>query len=258
VSAQGNLFEELITKKRRYKKGEGKMKKLLLVVMVVSLVALFVVPAMARGDKHHDRDPLNVAYADDFTLQINPFSVFLGGFANEMEDEISGSFNGFTGIAQVNQAAGSGNNQGNAVVAAITAQHDAVGIAVTDVDVLQGNFINAALVGFFNEYEDEISGSFNGMTGIAQVNQAAGFGNNQKNSVGVAATLKTEGAFAVADGDLIQVNAANFVANGAFNEISAEISRSFNGGVGVAQINQSPASLNNQANIVAVSAAGLK
>jgi len=234
------------------------MKKLFWVIMVVSLVALLAVPAMADRDRHHDRDQLNLAWADDFTLQVNPFGLFVGFFTRN-SDSIERSFNGFTGIAQVNQAAGSGNNQGNSVTAAITqfpkGREEAVGISVTDLDVIQANFLNL-VVTIGGRYEDEIERSFNGFTGIAQVNQAAGYGNNQKNTVGVAANVNTEGALAIADTDLVQVNALNAVINGPHVTISAEIERSFNGGTGVAQVNQSPGSLNNQSNSVAVSYAG--
>jgi hypothetical protein len=240
------------------KKGEGKMKKFFVFIAVVALVALFAIPAMAR----HDRPEKNFAKADVDVSQEVEHQDFDGGYKFDPEGKIDGCFNHFVGIAQVNQSAGSGNNQANAVAAAVTQfnerREEAVGKSLAFIDVDQEAEHNDVRTGYRSEYKDRIEGSFNRMEGIAQVNQAAGFGNNQSNAVAIAANVGTDGAKAIADTDLEQQNSHNDVHISARTSISAKMEGSFNHGVGVAQVNQSPGSLNNQSNSVSISYAGFE
>jgi hypothetical protein len=102
-------------------------------------------------------------------------------------DLINGSFNGFAGIANVNQSAGSINNQGNAV--AIAGGIDQVVVkAATDIMLAQNSAYNTMLEGGGggfpgNATADQINNSFGNAFGVSSVNQAAGSMNNQKSAV---------------------------------------------------------------------------
>jgi hypothetical protein len=181
---------------------------------------------------------------------------------------IDSSFVGFSGIAQVNQSAGSLNNQGNVTAIAVTndpnannegfasggwgRKKDDPGLSHTEVSAEQVNTRNA-LISILVTHTDAITDSFTDFTGIAQVNQASGFMNNQNNVVGISANLE-KGAVALSDAFLTQSNANNSAIFAAVN-YSATITNSFTGS-GIAQVNQSPGSMNNQANIVSFSFAG--
>jgi hypothetical protein len=118
---------------------------------------------------------------------------------NSLFDTINGSFNGFTGIANVNEAAGHLNNQGNAVaIAGGIAQPGAVSQnvvkAASDVMLAQNNAFNTLYDGNGpgetafpgNNASDAMNNSFGNAFGVANVNQAAGSLNNQKNVVAIA------------------------------------------------------------------------
>jgi hypothetical protein len=109
-------------------------------------------------------------------------------------DSISGSFNRFTGIGQANQSAGSMNNQNNVVAIsaglADSSPCDRFGygsedvVATNDTFLTQTNtegYVKACGVVSANTVTD----SFNGFTGIGQVNQSAGSMNNQANIVSI-------------------------------------------------------------------------
>jgi hypothetical protein len=177
---------------------------------------------------------------------------------------IEASFNGFTGIGQANQAAGSLNNQGNVVAIAATSagrltdsfgcERDSEGLSHTEVAVEQVNTDNC-LISAAVTHVDAIYSSFNDFTGIGQVNQAAGFMNNQNNVVAISANLEGPGVVALNDTFLTQENTGNQATLVAVN-YQATIGSSFNNFTGIGQVNQSPGSMNNQANIVSVSYAG--
>lgn len=113
-------------------------------------------------------------------------------------DSISGSFNRFTGIGQANQSAGSMNNQNNVVAIsaglADSSSSSPCGgsyggsqdlVATNDTFLTQTNtqgYVKACGVITANSVTD----SFNGFTGIGQVNQSAGSLNNQANIVSIA------------------------------------------------------------------------
>jgi hypothetical protein len=177
---------------------------------------------------------------------------------------ITNSFNDFTGIGQANQAAGSLNNQANVVAIAATSagaitdalgySRDPQGLSHTEVAVEQVNTYNE-LTSILVTHLDTISGSFNTFTGIGQVNQAAGFMNNQNNVVAISANLEGPGVVALNDTFLTQSNTNNQATFVAVN-YQASITDSFVNFTGIGQVNQSPGSMNNQANIVSVAFAG--
>lgn len=242
------------------------MKKFIVILMAISLMAL-AVPALAGGTKNvtinkefnfHVNgwiDPKALAECDVWKCDINAANN-MQLFASLFVDEIFGSFTGFIGIGQANQAAGYSNNQGNIVAAALVNEKEAA--AMTEVKVGQGNFCND-LDASLTISIDKISCSFNAFQGIGQANQSAGSMNNQNNVVAISAGLGDScyGSDLVATNDtyLTQANTRGdvkvcFVAN------SNSVSSSFNNFTGIGQVNQSAGSMNNQANIVSIAYVG--
>jgi hypothetical protein len=98
-------------------------------------------------------------------------------------DTIDLSFNGFCGVGQANQSAGFANNQNNVVNVAF-ATNPAL-IATSDVILEQVNVNNSiCLLGVSSNCT--VTNSFNGFTGVGQVNQSSGSLNNQANIVSFA------------------------------------------------------------------------
>jgi len=112
------------------------------------------------------------------------FNVYAQLSQASQTDTIADSFTGASGVIGVNQAAGNLNNQNNAVAIAVSSR---VVYALGEADLGQFNTGNYANV-TDQLRADTISGSFNGASGIVQVNQSAGSLNNQANVVQVAVT----------------------------------------------------------------------
>jgi hypothetical protein len=172
-------------------------------------------------------------------------------------DTIINSFNGFAGIAQVNQAAGISNNQGNIMAAGVTSGptgEQTEGISMVEAAVQKTNVGNT-FIGLSIVTLDSIASSFNGFSGLAQVNQAAGCLNNQDNVLALGKNLNTTGIVAENDTFLSMSNTTN---NATLSQAqtTAKIDTSFNGFSGAAQVNQSPGMLNNQCNIISIAHAG--
>jgi hypothetical protein len=277
---------------------------------VSGLVAGVVFDDPAKDNKKDNNDHRDVRYSKDCDpkpkVDIDPFvGVFKGEESGSIDmstvtvsgsysvaaktaiyvtltDAIDKSFNGFVGIAQVNQAAGSGSNQGNALAAAVTdpnsdkkdggyggytasygknsrgddyQNNDPKAVSHTEVAIGQLNTYND-MEAKAAQFSDAMNDSFQNFTGVAQVNQSAGFGNNQKNAAAIAANVNTAGAVAISDSFMSQTNCANCVTYGPDTKVTATIAGSFTNGAGLAQVNQSPGSLNNQANTVAISYSG--
>jgi len=179
-------------------------------------------------------------------------------FCVQNNDLIKESFTNFNGIAQVNQASGSMNNQGN-IVGAAAVDGSAPKLS-SGAQIQMANFGNSydcpvkytAGLDCFDTYCDKIDCSFTQFNGLAQVNQAAGYMNNQNNAVSLAADPNA-GIVACADSQLSMCNAKNCGCF-AFDQVTNTIKGSFTNFNGVAQVNQSAGSMNNQANVIAVSA----
>jgi hypothetical protein len=122
---------------------------------------------------------------DGFPDFVNTYALVSDGTTHT--DTIGSSFNGASGIAGVNQSAGSMNNQNNAVGIALG---DFAVFSLGETDLGQFNTYNSAniLAGLSNF--DTISGSFNEFNGVAAVNQSAGALNNQANAVSIAVSLQ--------------------------------------------------------------------
>jgi hypothetical protein len=187
---------------------------------------------------------------------------------NPVYDSMDGSILNNTGIVGVNQAAGDLVNQANAVAAAVVWGR---GYILADGIPLEGendpnyNYPYAEAQASA-EQENEIPGiyvetssynqlinSIGGNYGIVGVNQSAGSLNNQINAVALAAGLDGVGV-ALAETDLGQEIEVGFLDEYAVQKFDS-ISGSINGNHGIVGVNQSSGYLNNQANMISISAA---
>lgn len=110
---------------------------------------------------------------------------YVNTFGSILTDSINGSFADGAGVAGVNQASGSLNNQNNALAIAIG---DEAVYALGEADLGQFNTYNN--VDTIDQVRtDEIAGgSFDNYSGVAMVNQSSGSLNNQANVVDIAVT----------------------------------------------------------------------
>ncbi len=98
---------------------------------------------------------------------------------------ISDSFNNMSGVAQVNQSSGGVNNQHNVLVVGVDLEGATEFIALSDDALAVHSGGNEVAVE--GDFEPDVSrtNSFNNFTGIAQVNQVAGFGNTTTQTMAV-------------------------------------------------------------------------
>jgi hypothetical protein len=110
-----------------------------------------------------------------------------GGAPTLQNNAISGSFNNFTGVAQVNQTTGQANDQLN-IVAIAFAPGAAVSPALTDVELrgVAGPAGGGSPSSAAPDSANTIDGSFNAFRGLAQVSQIAGDSNVVVNVVAIA------------------------------------------------------------------------
>jgi len=170
---------------------------------------------------------------------------------------IGGSINSNTGIVNVNQETGNSINQANLVEAAVawTGAEDVTGFANSQASMEQINTAN--YVEAYEDYEagpqktDLIGGSINNNTGVVNVNQSVGNMNNQANQIVIA--VASEALVALAEADLGQTNARNTVIETGTVRLDS-IQDSINGNCGVVNVNQSAGNMNNQANVISISA----
>jgi hypothetical protein len=125
----------------------------------------------------------SLAHAVAFAFQGN----LINGYFSEkkiVSAGIFGSANGNTGVAGVNNAAGSQNNQTNTVAIAAGLN---VSIALSEANLAQANALGMVCVkGGVNAAT--IACSVNGNHGVVGVNNSAGAQNNQANVVAIAGT----------------------------------------------------------------------
>jgi hypothetical protein len=292
------------------------MKKLLVPIMVLALVAL-AVPVWAHVQcQDHDCN-ISLDGSVDFSKcvtidQVRVDYYFTGILAcfnpaaradaeaiicksnhdNELTigaatiaDNMCGSFDFFTGIGQSNQAAGSMNNQANAVAVAYVSNAQTYASSLAAVaDNNKDNNIRVTYGREDNDHQDNnrcdpkpiavltqtdsMSFSFNCFTGIGQSNQSAGSLNKQDNVVAIAAGVgehsgqqhrdgKNEGGI----GNAVAVAASELALNNTCNSFTVDkatltnsMTGSFNGFTGIGQSNQSAGNMNNQANVISVAA----
>ena len=193
------------------------MKKLMVLLMAISLLAL-AVPALAGGSHHEDPRGCNVDFSVDVTKTVD--------VDKHVNIDKCFTFWVFTKI-------------------------DPNALAECDVfkcDLNQAGYVDT----FYGLYKDDINGSFTNFTGIGQANQAAGYLNNQANIV-AAAVVSTDNAAAMTEVAVDQTNYFNTL--DAAGSVSIDsICYSFNNFNGIGQANQSAGHMNNQNNVVAISA----
>ena len=126
---------------------------------------------------------LSLAHAVAFAFQGNIINGYFST-AKIVSAGIFGSANGNTGVAGVNNAAGSQNNQTNTVAIAAGLN---VSIALSEATLAQANALGLVCVtGGLNSAT--IACSVNGNHGVVGVNNSAGAQNNQANVVAIAGT----------------------------------------------------------------------
>jgi hypothetical protein len=272
------------------------MKKLFIASMVMGLLVALPLAALAQSTVPPGQDPevcdvsfdvdvtkvkniaINKAVNKSFNFALN-LTLQIAGFPQWAEVEafkcdhnegnevsvinivtannIVGSFNGFIGIAQVNQASGILNNQGNILAAGLTGKtgdQQTFGITMVEAAVEKANVSNEVSVDSIVT-TDTIASSFVGFIGLAQINQASGILNNQNNVVVLGTNLDTTGLVAENDTFLSMHNTTNEAAI-SNTQTTAAIRSSFNQYQGAAQVNQAPGKLNNQTNIISIAYAG--
>ena len=106
---------------------------------------------------------------------------------------------------------------------------------------------------YFGTYTDTICESFTGFTGIGQANQASGFINNQGNIVAAAVVSSERKVAAMTETAVEQTNYLSYLSSD-YDLSTDSICSSFNDFTGIGQANQSAGHLNNQNNVVALSA----
>lgn len=180
----------------------------------------------------------------------------------EKRDIIGGAVNANTGIANVNQASGNMNNQGNVVSVAVDPTNGELpldpqaGLAQAQTaaqQINEGNRINSILILFRDTL---IRGSVQGNRGIVGVNQSAGNINNQLNAATLGISLDGVIALAEADlgqanfgfGDSVDLNGTATITEFATNK-TAIIDGSILGNRGIVGVNQTSGNLANQANV---------
>jgi hypothetical protein len=181
------------------------------------------------------------------------------------------SVNNNRGVWGVNQDVGNMTNQGNVVsIAGVSDGFEVFAQSQAHADQLntfnrvreeellrdlQGNpisdLVNTPASAYATNKSASITNSINTNTGVINVNQNAGNMNNQSN--GLAAAIGIGAEFAMSEGDLGQENTNNLV-----NELEtvkvSSISGSINGNTGIVNVNQSTGNMNNQGNVVSLSA----
>lgn len=110
-----------------------------------------------------------------------------GGYHNSIES----SFNGGSGIVGVNQAAGSANAQANLLSLTFATGAGVEVMALGDTTLAQVSGDNDVEVDDQTPRSNTVSDSFNGFSGVAQVNQAAGNANAVGQSIGINASVRT-------------------------------------------------------------------
>lgn len=197
-------------------------------------------------------DANQAAEAEAIANQDN-FGNFVDEGENETTDDIFDSVNGNEGVTSVNQSAGDINNQGTAISFAEATGGSSFAFADAQASASQFNEFNEVVSGPDEFRTASIAGSINENTGVTTVNQAPGVLSNQLNAIAVA--VAGDFGVALSEADLGQFSDDNFV-DQFFTDYSATISSSVNNNSGVTAVNQSAGNMANQANVLAVSAAG--
>jgi hypothetical protein len=172
----------------------------------VKALSIWGGPVACLGQEEPDLGTIVGAFSDN---SLTHSSSIVGNTIIEMNGvsrvEILNSFRGFTGIAQVNQAAGFLNNQANLM--GITDVRNG-GVTHSSLSS-QSQVRNNVLTTSNNTYQAAITGnSFAAGTGVAMVNQAAGNMNAQLNAF----NISIGGRRSLTDNQLSAVEANNTIA----------------------------------------------
>ncbi len=173
--------------------------------------------------------------ADALVTQVNVGNDVSGNNISQFVD-INGSFSGNTGVLQANQDAGVFANQGNVVAIAVGGHADG---AFADISVGLGvAYVDNSVKIVDGDFRNRIHNSFNGVSGITQVNQNTGAMNNQLNVVAMGIGVEGGGGLVALDDLVLSGYAGDNEA--VVEEIEAEntITDSFNDYSGILQVNQ--------------------
>lgn len=179
----------------------------------------------------------------------------VGNVATEPNINVSVGFEqsgiGNQGIVDVNQEAGTLNNQAN--LRAIAVVLDGQQFQGFDLDLKQVRIANTLTV-TGGIRETHITDSFAGTTGLVGINQSAGSLNQELNAVVVVigATLGSD-VSAVGDATLAAQSSSNMLISSGGGQRSDTLSNSFANFHGIAQVTQSSGDLNIIANRLAIS-----
>lgn len=169
--------------------------------------------------------------------------------AGHLETLILGSGNATRALMGINQSAGDANNQANVVTAAALPGAAIVTIDLNARQSALGNSLTTAVA-----TDARIAESFNETSGMAQINQAAGYLNNELNALTIGfGALADPAATILNDARLSQVGGAadNALVNTGDNRPPTVVD-SFNGFRGGAQVTQASGHLNQIANVAGV------
>ena len=173
-------------------------------------------------------------------------------FDSNADATIDGAVMSANGVVLINQAPGYANNQGNEIGLSYgLGKGDTFAHAQTSVE--QFNDEND-LDDSSNTNNDTISNGAFSMdgSGVTGVNQSAGNQNNQNNAL--AMSIADNAIISLGETDLGQENTFNDVESDLVNRTDTINTMAFNGYDGVAMVNQSSGSTNNQANAVNIAA----
>jgi len=271
-------------------KGGCLMKKFLGSMAVAAFVFCFSLPAMAEVDVYGEVNKTkDVTITEDVTVTktvtinvdvdvaledaseadavVNQDNFDNGACENCAEKRnliTDNALNGGDGIININQATGNMNNQGNVVSLSVdvgppppppsTPKPGA--LTHSQAAVEQNNEFNWAHAISILFRDDEISGAAaSNVSGILNINQAAGNMNNQANAEAIA--LGFDAVVALSEADLGQFNTCNTVSEGGWYGVYKSDSISggaFYGASGVVGVNQAAGNVNNQTNALGMSA----
>ncbi|MFH1147931.1 MAG: hypothetical protein V1736_09530 [Pseudomonadota bacterium] len=253
------------------------MKKFMTGLVTTAFLAALALPAfadvdvLATVDKHKDKtvtedvdivkfhevrvkqlaSPTNSAEAQAVKNDINRDNTI-----DETETPVNktatinaATGDGSSGVVSLNQSPGSINNQGNATSVAVTDVGQAFVHAEASVEKdLYGNTVGT----YQPNRTNLIDAALTGVTGILNVNQSAGNINNQNNATGLAVGANSIAALSEADLGMDNYENTSFEDGGLLTDTLTN--GALQGSFGIVNVNQSSGCMNNQANVVSVSA----
>lgn len=168
-----------------------------------------------------------------------------------------GSGNQLAGVLSVNQEAGNMNQQANIRSIAVAVAGGGLGVVMLDISTSQELRNNTLLLRNTGARDVSITNSFNDGTGIVGINQAAGNMNQQLTVVAIGIGLQVgPDAVHIGDAQLGQIGTEadnSLTEEGTQGPRQNELSNSFNGFSGIAQISQTTGDMNRTTQVIGVS-----